>query len=74
MIIKKEVLEELSQKYPVGTRIRLLKMKDDPMPIPVGTLGTVNGIDGIGSLCVDWDNGSSLHVLYGIDEVEIINS
>ena len=29
------------RNYPVGTRIRLLAMPDDPNPIPAGTCGTV---------------------------------
>ena len=33
---------------------------------------TVVGVDGIGSLIMHWDNGSSLHVVYGEDEVEKI--
>ena len=31
------------RNYPVGTRIRLLAMPDDPNPIPAGTCGTVGG-------------------------------
>lgn len=59
-------------EYPIGTRIRLLKMEDDPNPIPIGTCGTVIGIDDIKSLIVEWDNGRTLNVLYKIDEVEKI--
>ncbi len=67
----KQEVERLRAEYPPGTRIRLVsEMKNDWNPVPVGTLGTVNGVDGIGSLLVHWDNGSSLHALYGVDEVE----
>lgn len=48
-----------------------LKMNDLQAP-PVGTEGTVVGVDGIGSLIMLWDNGSGLNVLYGVDEVEKI--
>ena len=34
--------------------------------------GTVYGVDDIGSLLVHWDNGSTLHVLYGIDVCKIL--
>ena len=37
---------------------------------PIGTLGTVTGVDDTGSLLVDWDNGSGLNVIYGVDRVK----
>ncbi|WP_458574480.1 DUF4314 domain-containing protein [Longicatena caecimuris] len=57
--------------YPIGTRVELVKMDDVQAP-PVGTKGTVYGVDDIGSLLVHWDNGSTLHVLYGIDVCKIL--
>ncbi|MEZ7647084.1 DUF4314 domain-containing protein [Streptococcus constellatus] len=68
-----KIVELLKKRYPAGTRVRLLKM-EDPNPVPVGMLGTVEGVDDIGSLIVQWDNGRQLHVLHGIDEVEKIDS
>ena len=68
----REQVEALRQKYPAGTRIELLEM-DDPQAPPIGTQGTVLGVDDIGSLLVAWDNGSSLNVAYSIDRVRILN-
>ena len=68
----REQIEALRQKYPAGTRIELLEM-DDPQAPPIGTEGTVLGVDDIGSLMVSWDNGSSLNVAYSIDRVRILN-
>lgn len=68
-----KIVELLKRRYPAGTRVRLLKM-EDPNPVPIGMLGTVEDVDDIGSLIVQWDNGRQLHVLHGIDEVEIIDS
>lgn len=68
-----KIVDLLKRRYPAGTRVRLLKM-EDPNPVPVGMLGTVEDVDDIGSLIVQWDNGRQLHVLHGIDEVEKINS
>lgn len=68
----REQVEALRQKYPAGTRIELLEM-DDPQAPPIGTEGTVLGVDDIGSLMVSWDNGSSLNVAYSIDRVRILN-
>lgn len=65
--------KELSNEkiYPAGTRIKLVKMEDKFAP-PVGTLGTVLSVDDIGSLIVQWDNGSALNVIYGEDVVQIV--
>ena len=42
---------------------------DDPHAPPVGTRGTVTGVDDITSILVNWDSGSRLNVLFGEDEV-----
>ena len=68
---KREVIDQLKKDYPQGTRVALLQMDDSQAP-PIGTQGTVMGVDDIGSLMVKWDNGSSLHVLYGVDRVKKI--
>ena len=62
----------IKETYLPGMRIRLLKMDDVQAP-PVGTEGTVCGVDDIGSVLVSWDNGSGLNVIPGEDEVEIIS-
>ena len=41
---------------------------DDIQAPPIGTEGTVIGVDDIGSIMVRWDNGSGLSVVYGEDE------
>lgn len=66
MMINEIQLHKLKAKYPVGTRIKLVKMDDIQSP-PPGTLGTVIGVDDIGSLLVRWDNGSSLNLLPELD-------
>ena len=67
-MLNKDILERLRREYPVGCRVELLQMDDATAP-PVGTMGTVTGIDDTGSIMVDWDNGSELNCLYGIDRV-----
>ena len=57
--------------FPPGTRVELIRM-DDPQAPPIGTKGTVMRVDDIASLCMRWDNGSSLHVAYGEDVVRKI--
>lgn len=62
----KEIVESLRKQYPAGTRVQLTEM-DDPQAPAIGTQGTVFGVDDTGSIMVHWDNGSSLHVIYGVD-------
>ena len=67
----KERVEHLKKQYPKGTKIELLEMDDVQAP-PIGTVGTVYGIDDLGSLLVRWENGSSLSVIDGVDRVKKI--
>lgn len=62
----KETVERIREEYPVGSRVELVRM-DDPQAPPIGTKGTVRGVDDIGSIMVAWDNGSGLSVAYGED-------
>lgn len=62
----KEVVERIRSEYPVGTRVELVRM-DDPQAPPVGTKGTVLGVDDIGSIMVARDNGCGLSVAFGED-------
>ena len=69
IFVNDKTLERLRREYPAGTRIELVSMDDFQAP-PPGTKGTVTAVDDSGSLLVHWDNGSSLNVIYGIDEVK----
>ena len=62
----KEAVERIRREYPVGTCVELVQM-DDPQATPIGTKGTVLGVDDIGSIMVSWDNGCGLSVAYGED-------
>lgn len=65
-MISKEALQALREQYPKGTRVELVQMDDAQAP-PVGTKGTVRGVDDMGSIMVAWDNGCGLSVAYGAD-------
>ncbi len=62
----KEIVERVRREYPAGTRVELVRMDDAQAP-PVGTRGTVTGVDDTASVMVKWDNGSGLNVVYGAD-------
>lgn len=66
------IIESLKRQFPVGSRVELIKMDDKQAP-PIGTRGTVKGVDDIGSIMVAWDNGSSLNVIYGEDECRVLD-
>ena len=60
----REIVERIKKQYPVGCRVELVRMDDVQAP-PIGTKGTVYGVDDSGSILVNWDNGSGLNVVYG---------
>ena len=62
----REIVERIRKQYPAGCRVELVRMEDEKAP-PLGTTGTVVGVDDITSIMVHWDNGSSLNVVYGED-------
>ena len=68
---RREIVERIRREYPAGTRVELVRMDDAQAP-PVGTKGTVKGVDDTGSLLMRWDNGSGLNVVYGEDLVRKI--
>ena len=62
----REIVERIKKQYPVGCRVELVRMDDVQAP-PIGTKGTVYGVDDSGSILVNWDNGSGLNVVYSVD-------
>ena len=70
-VISKERLQAMRERFKPGSRVELLKMDDVQAP-PIGTRGTVVGVDDIGSIMVNWDNGSGLSIAYGEDECKVV--
>ena len=62
----KETVERIRRQYTTGCRVELLRMDDLQAP-PIGTKGTVIGVDDTASIMVKWDNGCGLSVAYGED-------
>ena len=67
----KKQIENIREQYPQGTRVELIRM-DDPQAPPVGTKGTVIGVDDIGTIHVKWDTGSMLGIAYGEDQCRVL--
>ena len=70
-IPSRETIQALRDRYKPGTRVELLRMDDVQAP-SIGTRGTVTGVDDIGSIMVNWDNGSGLSVAYGEDLCKVV--
>ena len=63
--------------YKIGDRIEMVRMNNDPDPIPPGTKGTVDFVsktpwDDV-QLGVKWDNGRTLSVLLPEDSIRKIS-
>lgn len=57
--------------YPSGSKVVCDSMQDIHA-VPSGTRGTVTGVDDVGTIHVDWENGSSLGLISGVDHFHIV--
>ena len=70
----KETVQRLRERYPVGTRVALLHMSDPYSKLKPSDEGTVDAVDDIGTVFVNWDCGSGLGVAYGEDRIRRLDS
>jgi ABC-type branched-subunit amino acid transport system substrate-binding protein len=63
-------MEKNSQEL-VGKRVELIYMNDDQAPEP-GTKGIIRLVDDMGTLHVQWDNGSHLGLIPEEDKYRIL--
>jgi len=70
--ISREQLRRYMERYPKSTRVRLISMNDPYTNLKPGDTGTVDSVDGLGTIHISWDKGSTLGVAYGEDLCEII--
>ena len=66
-------LKTLRERFPTGTKIRLIHMDDPYAPIPSGTVGEVRMVDDGGNIHMVWQNGRTLSLIDGVDDFEIIS-
>ena len=64
-----EEVQRIKEKYPIGTKIKLIRMDDPYNPTPSGTTGTVEHIDSMGQ--IHW-TGGGLALVPGVDTFTII--
>ena len=65
-------IQRLREQYPKGSRVELLESVTDPLP--AGSKGSVWAVDDAGQLHINWDEGGSLALIYGIDSFRKIGS
>ncbi len=64
-----KTVERVRKMYPEGTRVELIHMDDPYSRLKPGDKGTVRSVDDTATVFVDWDCGSGLGVVYGVDRV-----
>ena len=69
---RKEIVEAVCARYPMGTRVELVSMNDPYSKLKPGDRGTVKSVDDTGTVFVSWDCGSGLGVVYGEDRIRIL--
>jgi hypothetical protein len=69
-----ETVARLREQYPEGARVELVSMADPYTTLLPGDKGRVGLVDDIGTIFVDWDNGSKLGILNGVDKVKRIEN
>ena len=66
-MMSRERVQLIKETYPEGTKVECIRMDDPYNPVPSGTKGVVTCVDSIGQIHVDWENGSSLALVPGVD-------
>lgn len=64
-----EAVERVRKMYPKGTRVELIRIDDPCTCLKPGEKGTVCFVDDTATVFVDWDSGSGLGIVYGIDRI-----
>ena len=62
----------IKKKYSKGTRLELLKMYDLLSEVPPHSIGTVDHVDDMGHLHMNWNNGETTSLVVGVDEFKIL--
>ena len=65
---KDKQIQRLKEHYVDGLRVELISINDDFCNLKKGDKGTITGVDDIGQIHVNWDNGSTLALVYGEDK------
>lgn len=59
--------------YKKGQRVELVSTTDEYTKLVPGDKGTIRLVDDIGTVHINWDNGNTLGMIPGEDEIIIID-
>ncbi len=65
----RETAERIRKLYPTGCRVELVRMDDPYSKLTPGERGVVTAVDDTGTIFVNWDCGSGLGIVYGVDRI-----
>lgn len=65
-------VRRIKEMYPEGVRVKLISMSD-PFPVPENIMGSVKFVDDMGTVHVQWDNGSNMGLIVGEDDFIVVN-
>ena len=68
----REIVERLRLQYQARFRVELVSMDEPNARLRPGDQGTVVAVDDIGTIHMNWDNGSGLGAAYGADVIRRI--
>jgi len=68
----KEILD--NRESLVGKRVKMVYTSDAYTDVVPGDTGTVSHVDDAGTVFVNWDSGSGLGLIPGIDIFEVISA
>lgn len=63
---------DLKKDEIIGKRVTLVSTSDEYTNLQPGDKGTVNHVDDTGTIFVNWDSGSKLGLIPGIDLFDIL--
>lgn len=66
----RKTVERVQKMYSTGCRVELVQMNDLYSCLKPGDKGIVRIVDDTATVFVDWDCGSSLGIVYGVDRVK----
>ena len=70
--ISKAALEARRARYKKGARVELVSMSDPYTKLNPGDLGKVDFVDDTGTIFINWDSGSHLGAVFGVDEIKLL--